>query len=108
MTLVIAMPGPAAEETAHTLLDDDAGPAERELLLVARADGPSADLEFIAGGTDTDLEDPLAMLSEGVTELPNEAEAPLPLLRHYASALRHRQYHGTEIVTLRGEPRLPG
>ena len=96
-----------AEETLHTLLDGDAGPTGRELLLVARADGPSADLEFIAGGTDTNLEDQLAMLSEGVTEIPNEAEAPLRLLRHYASSVRHQQYHGTEIVTIRVEPQMP-
>lgn len=97
-----------AEETVHTLLGEEPHPEPRELLLVARTDGPSADLEFIAGGTDVNLEDQLAMLSEGVTELPNEAEAPLRLLRHYASSVRHQQYHGTEIVTIRVEPQLPG
>ena len=96
-----------AEETVHTLLGEDPQPEARKLLLVARADGPSADLEFIAGGTDVNLEDQLAMLSEGVTQIPNEAEAPLRLLRHYASSVRHQQYHGTEIVTIRVEPQLP-
>ena len=93
-----------AEETLHTLLGEDPGIVERELLLVARVDGPSADLEFIAGGTDMNLEDQLALLSEGVAEIPNEAEVPLRLLRHYATSVRHQQYHGTEIVTVRVEP----
>ena len=37
-----------AEEAVHTLLGDGKSSRERDLLLVARADGRSADLEFIA------------------------------------------------------------
>ena len=94
-----------AEEAVHTLLGDGESSRERDLLLVARADGRSADLEFIAGGADANLEEQLAMLSEGVTGLPNEAEMPLRLLRHYATSVRHQQYHDTDIVTFRVEPR---
>ncbi|MYJ96627.1 MAG: hypothetical protein F4053_13885 [Proteobacteria bacterium] len=94
-----------AEEAVHTLLGDGESGRERDLLLVARADGRSADLEFIAGGADENLEEQLAMLSEGVTGLPNEAEMPLRLLRHYATSVRHQQYHDTDIVTFRVEPR---
>ena len=94
-----------AEESVHTLLGDGESSRERDLLLVARADGRSADLEFIAGGADANLEEQLAMLSEGVTGLPNEAEMPLRLLRHYATSVRHQQYHDTDIVTFRVEPR---
>ena len=90
-----------AEETVHTLLANGASGTDRGLLLVARRDGKAADLEFIASGTDVNLEDQLAMLSEGVTELPNESETPLRLLRHYATSVRHQQYHDTEIVTVR-------
>ncbi len=93
-----------AEETVHTLLDDGPG-TERKLLLVARADGRAADLEFIASGSEGNLEDQLAMLSEGAAELPNEAETPLRLLRHYATSVRHQQYHDTDIATIRVEPR---
>ncbi len=93
-----------AEEAVHTLLGDGESGRERDLLLVARADGRSADLEFIAGGADANLEEQLAMLSEGVTSLPNEAEMPLRLLRHYATSVRHQQYHDTDIVTFRVEP----
>ena len=95
----------AGEETLHILLDAGNGDSERDLLLVARADGKAADLEFIAGGSDTNLEDQLAMLSEGVADIPNESEAPLRLLRHYATSVRHQQYHGADIATIRLEPR---
>ena len=97
-----------AEEAVHTLLSNGEPSRERDLLLVARTDGPSADLEFIAGGADANLEEQLAMLSEGVTDLPNEAEMPLRLLRHYATSVRHQQYHDIDIVTFRIEPRESG
>ena len=96
-----------AEETVYTLLgvpESSGAGGDRELLLVARADGRSADLEFIASGTELNIEDQLAILSEGVTALPNQAETPLRLLRHYATSIRHQQYHGTEIVTIRVDP----
>ena len=96
------------EETVHTLLGDGAPTTGRDLLLVARTDGRAADLEFIASGTDVNLEDQLAMLSEGVTEIPNEAEAPLRLLRHHATSVRHQQYHDTDIATVRVEPEGSG
>ena len=97
-----------AEEAIHTLLGDGEPGGKRDLLIVARQDGRSADLEFIAGGAEVNLEDQLAMLSEGVTDLPNEAETPLRLLRHYATSVRHQQYHGTDIVTFRVEPKGAG
>ena len=90
------------EEAVHIL--EGGGTDARQLLLVARADEQSADLEFIASGSGTNLEDQLAMLSEGVTDLPNEAETPLRLLRHYATSVRHRQYHDTDILTVRLQP----
>jgi len=92
------------EEVLHILLDDRVEEAERDLLLIARADGMATDLEFIAGGSEINLEDQLAMLSEGGADLPNESEVPLRLLRHYATSVRHQQYHGTDIATIRIEP----
>ena len=95
------------EEAVHLLLGDGSQDLDRQLLVVARADELSADLEFIASGTGMNLEDQLAMLSEGVTDLPNEAETPLRLLRHYATSVRHQQYHDTDILTIRLQPRGP-
>ena len=93
-----------AEETAHALFESAATrsqEAEHELLVVVRPDGRSTEIEFIASVKDFNIEDQLAMLSEGVTEMSAESEAPLRLLRHYASSVRHQQYHDTEIVTIR-------
>ena len=97
-----------AEEAVHSLLGDGESGQERKLLLVARGDGRSADLEFIAVGADENLEEQLAVLSEGVTGWPNEAEIPLRLLRHYATSVRHQQYHDTDIVMCRVDPRGSG
>ena len=97
-----------AEEALLSLLGNSTPGTERNLLLVARADGQAAELEFIASGSDGNLEDRLAMLSEGVTEIPNEAEIPLRLLRHYATSVRHQQYHDTDIATIRIEPQGSG
>ena len=43
------------------------------------------------------------MLSEGVANVPVESEAPLRLLRHYASSIRHQQYHDIDILAIRVE-----
>ena len=93
------------EEALHILLGDGVQEQDRKLLLVASADELSADLEFIASGSGTNLEDQLAMLNEGVTDIPNEAETPLRLLRHYATSVQHRQYHDTDILTVQLQPR---
>ena len=96
------------EEALHILLGDGTQDQDRKLLLVAGVDERSADLEFIASGSGANLEDQLAMLSEGVADIPNEAETPLRLLRHYATSVRHRQYHDTDILTVRLQPRGAG
>ena len=46
------------------------------------------------------IEDHLTYLSERA-ETPEESELSFRLLRHYASSVRHRQYHGIEIVTVK-------
>ena len=94
------------EETMQILSPAESGGAsdrERRLLVVARADGDGADLEFIATTDATNLEDQLAMLGEASASVPVEAETPLRLLRHYASSIRHQQYHDIDILTIRVE-----
>jgi len=82
----------------------------RSLLLIASSDGPAADLEFIATTDEKNVEDQLAMLSEVAAGVPVEAETPLRLLRHYASSIRHQQYHDIDILTIRVEsaPQVAG
>ena len=78
--------------------------AERRLLLIAHSDGEAADLEFIAAADETNIEDQMALLSERAVDTPVEEELSLRLLRHYATSVRHQQYHDTDVVTVRVEP----
>ena len=87
---------------------EDAGgaAAQRHLLLVARDDGDAIDLEFAAASADANLEDQLALLGDQVAGPPVEEEISLRLLRHYASSVRHQQFHDTDVITVRvGPPR---
>ena len=43
------------------------------------------------------------MLTEVAGNVPVDAETPLRLLRHYASSIRHQQYHDIDILTIRVE-----
>ena len=98
----------AAEEAILSLKpgQDEKGPAEPwHLLLVASVDGKEAELEFIASDLERNLEDRLALL-EHWAEQSVEHEFSLRLLKHYASSVRHQQYHNTDILTVRvsGDP----
>ena len=74
----------------------------RRLLLIARGGREAAELEFIAAPGEENLEDRMVLLAER-GGAPAEHEISLRLLRHYASSVRHQQYHGTDIVTVRVE-----
>ena len=84
--------------------DGDGHKSERHLLVVARDDGDTVNLEFAAATDDTNLEDRLALLGERVAGPPVEEEISLRLLRHYASSVRHQQFHDTDVVTVRVGP----
>ena len=94
------------EEMLLTLTRGDEGRAKvgRHLLLVPRDDGDAVDLEFAATTDDANLEDQLAVLSEQVGGSSVEEEISLRLLRHYASSVRHQQFHDTDVVTVRVGP----
>ena len=97
-----------SEETLLTLLaEDEASPeAEpRRLLVVARREDGGATLEFIASRGEENLQDRLALLGDVSASVGDmlEREVSLRLLRHLASWVRHQQYHGTDIVTVRVE-----
>ncbi len=94
----------AGEETLSSLLqsgedtDTDAVP---RLIVVARP-GETVELEFMAVFDEQNLEDRLAHLSDQA-EVPEEHEISFRLLRHYASSVSHRKYHGIDIVTVQVE-----
>ena len=92
----------ASEETLLTLIRrDDVG--DRRLLLVACKEDGGAVLEFVASTGEENLQDRIALLGARIDEALVEQEVSLRLLRHLASSVRHQQYHGTDIVTIRVE-----
>ena len=89
------------EETLATLFADK-DPEEgkqRRLVVAARAVGSSAELEFLSAYEGENLEDQLSYLGE-MTAMPDEREISFRLLRHYATSVRHRKYHGVDIVSV--------
>ena len=77
------------------------GGGNRRLMVIARGDERQAELEFIASAGKENLEDLMVLLSKHQPDDPVEHEVSLRLLRHYASSVRHQQYHDTDIVTVR-------
>ena len=70
-------------------------------MLMAKKVDRHAELEFVAASGKENLEDVMVLLSKHHPDDPAEHELSLRLLRHYASSVRHQQYHGTDIVTVR-------
>ncbi len=92
----------AGEETLSSLLQSGGGSANDaapRLIIVARP-GEAAELEFLAVFDEENIEDRLVHLSEQ-PEVAEEKEISFRLLRHYASSVRHRKYHGIDIVIVR-------
>lgn len=93
----------AGEEALLSLVHQEEDEADREgrhLLVVARNDHGTAELDFIAALGEDNLEDRMLILREQV-DRPSERELSLRLLRHFASSVRHQQYHDIDIVTVR-------
>ena len=95
-----------SEETLLTLVrqeDED----ERRLRLVAYREGSGAVLEFVVASRVENVQDRIALLGDEPGEAPVEEEVSLRLLRRLASSVRHRQYSGMDVVTVRvAAPRL--
>ena len=96
----------ASEETLLTLVRQE-NVDERRLQLVAYREGSGAVLEFVVASRDENVQDRLALLGDEPGEAPIEEEVSLRLLRRLASSVRHRQYSGMDVVTVRvAAPRL--
>ena len=50
------------------------------------------------------MEDRLRQLQQYDEETPVEQELSLRMLRAYATSVRHQQFHGTDIITVRVVP----
>ena len=90
------------EETLSSMLqlreDYDEGSPPR-LVLIARPRTGTVEMEFLALSPEENIEDRIAYMSEQA-ETPDVSEISFRLLRHYASSVRHRKYHGIDIVTV--------
>ena len=94
----------AAGEEAVLCLGSDADGTDdnnqRHLLVVARGDRRTMEIEFVTSSTGENLEDQLALLGTWVEES-LDRDVSLRLLRHYASSVKHHQYHDTDILAVR-------
>ena len=93
----------ASEETLATMLhlrDDHEDYKTPRLVVIARPSAGAMEMEFLAVFSDENIEDRISYMSEQA-EAPDVSELSFRLLRHYASSVRHRKYHGIDIVTVR-------
>ena len=94
----------SGEEILLSLIQqDDRSLADsvRRLIIFARAQNGTVDLEFIAASDRENLEDHLTYMND-IGE-PDEQEVSFRLLKHHASSVRHQKYHGIDIVHVRIE-----
>ena len=92
----------AAGEETLAVLQQEASASDsgnRRLVVSARLNNQSAELEFITALEEHNVEDRLAYLSE-LPPAPDEHEISYRLLWHYSSSLRHQKYHGIDIITI--------
>ena len=100
----------AGEEALLALLGDGAGRRQgrgRHLHLAAYREEGGAVLEFAVGPGGHNLQDRIALVGEQTDEAAPEREVTLRLLRHLASSVHHRQYHDTDVVTVRVQAPAP-
>ena len=102
------------EETVLILLeeesDDTAGDGSngrtRRLTATVRRDQSSAEVEFVVVSDDAgegNLENRLAFLTDDFVLEDDEREISMRVLRHYASSVKHRKYHGIDVISCRVE-----
>ena len=95
----------AGEETLSSMLElreDHEEEGSPRLLIIARPGMGLVEMEFLAVFAEENIEDRIAFMSEQA-ETPDVEEISFRLLRYYASSVRHRKYHGIEIVTVQVE-----
>ena len=80
--------------------EDDDKKDERRLVVLASSEGPVADLEFIGGGNEENLEDQIRQLQQHASDTPVVEELSLVMLQVYASSEKHQQYQGTDVITV--------
>ncbi|MCY3692894.1 MAG: hypothetical protein OXI54_09945 [Chloroflexota bacterium] len=92
----------AGEETLSSMLelrDDYEDDTPPRLIVLAKRGAGSLEIEFMAVFAEENIEDRIAFMSEQA-EAPDVSDISFRLLRHYASSVRHRKYHGIDVVTV--------
>ena len=95
----------AGEETLTSLLmqeDDVEGLQRPRLIIDARPQGTTVELEFVATTRQENIEDQLAYMTDD-TAVPTADDLSLRLLRYHSTAVRHQKFHGVDIVTVQVE-----
>ena len=89
------------EEMLVIMLGYEDPDKQRVLKVSAHFDG-TAELEFVSGYDEGNLEDRLAHINEQ-TEIMDEREISFRMLRFYASSVRHQKYHDVDVITVQVE-----
>lgn len=95
----------AGEETLTAMMqlrDEHESAQPPRVVLNLRPGTGWAELEFLALFSEENLEDRIDYISEE-TELSDVSDLSFRLLRHYATAVRHRKYYGLDVVTVEVE-----
>lgn len=98
----------AVEEAVLTLLEqggDGESDDGRRLVAAVHADGNAAEVELVVYSREDvtgNIEDQLALVSDHAT-LDDAQQLSTRLLRHFASSVHHRKYHGVDVITCRVE-----
>ena len=90
----------AGEEALSSLLDASEAAASRRVIVSARLAEGQMELEMVGATAGENLEDRLAYLDEDPGS-DDDRQISFRLLRHYASSVRHRQYHDVDVLTVR-------
>ncbi len=91
------------DEMAASLMDADDDGEGRRLVVKARGEGSSIELEFVTSGSDGNIEDEIMLLGEQPDRTMIERELSLRLLRHYASSVHHQSFTNADVLTARVE-----
>ena len=91
----------SGEESLLCLLSSETSDVEADtrLIIVVRSKDDVVEMDFLSVFEDQNIEDRLAYMSEEA-EVHDDRELSFRLLRHHASTVHHRKYHGVDVVTV--------
>ena len=83
--------------------ENDGSEASTRLIVSVRSQDDVVAMDLLTvSEEEQNIEDRLAYMSEEA-EVHDDRELSFRLLRHYASSVHHRKYHGADVVTVKVE-----